>query len=357
MASTTTGTTTTTIQDSSNNIGNDDDDDGLDAWGWWRKTAAGDEAAPYSGFARGLDALAAVLAQQGPFDGVIGFSQGGAAAAMLASLLEPGRRQAFVRQRSCAACRRRGDGDGNGGGGDGGGDGDEGACCMDFPASFLAPAHAASAPASGDQGEGGEQVARGGSNAEEDERGDGSVEVAAAAAAALIHPPLKFAVIYSGFRAAPAAYAPFYAAPPPLGRTTRILHVIGRFDTVVAESRSLALVRACWAGQPHPDYHLADQNGNNRKEQSGSKMREQNVNKGRDGGAIHDTGNDNGAVSGDANATNENNAKSNVIYHPGGHFVPSQKVYLNRVADFIRECCIAATTTPATSAGAPGTSV
>jgi hypothetical protein len=36
------------------------------------------------------------LEQDGPFDGVIGFSQGAAAAAMTASLLEPGRREAFA---------------------------------------------------------------------------------------------------------------------------------------------------------------------------------------------------------------------------------------------------------------------
>lgn len=39
--------------------------------------------------------MAETIHEQGPFDGVIGFSQGGALAAMVASLLEPGRRQAF----------------------------------------------------------------------------------------------------------------------------------------------------------------------------------------------------------------------------------------------------------------------
>jgi len=36
------------------------------------------------------------LERDGPFDGVIGFSQGAAAAAMTASLLEPGRQEAFA---------------------------------------------------------------------------------------------------------------------------------------------------------------------------------------------------------------------------------------------------------------------
>ena len=36
------------------------------------------------------------MEQDGPFDGVIGFSQGAAAAAMTASLLEPGRQEAFA---------------------------------------------------------------------------------------------------------------------------------------------------------------------------------------------------------------------------------------------------------------------
>ena len=45
---------------------------------------------------RGLDHIARILEQDGPFDGVIGFSQGAAAAAMTASLLEPGRQEAFA---------------------------------------------------------------------------------------------------------------------------------------------------------------------------------------------------------------------------------------------------------------------
>lgn len=57
-------------------------------YAWWRPGAELDVDA-------GLERLAEVLDQDGPFDAVIGFSQGGAAAALVASLLEPGRREAF----------------------------------------------------------------------------------------------------------------------------------------------------------------------------------------------------------------------------------------------------------------------
>jgi hypothetical protein len=42
-----------------------------------------------------MEHIANTLEHEGPFDGVVGFSQGAAAAAMTASLLEPGRREAF----------------------------------------------------------------------------------------------------------------------------------------------------------------------------------------------------------------------------------------------------------------------
>jgi len=66
-------------------------------WAWWQ--ARQPHSAPfheYVGLDRGLEHLATILEQDGPFDGVIGFSQGAAAAAMTASLLEPGRQEAFV---------------------------------------------------------------------------------------------------------------------------------------------------------------------------------------------------------------------------------------------------------------------
>ena len=66
-------------------------------WAWWQ--ARQPHSAPfhdYVGLDRGLEHIAHILERDGPFDGVIGFSQGAAAAAMTAALLEPGRQEAFA---------------------------------------------------------------------------------------------------------------------------------------------------------------------------------------------------------------------------------------------------------------------
>lgn len=76
----------------------------VDAYGWWRRRGAC-EPYTYEGLERGFEEIAAVLRDDGPFDGVIGFSQGGAAAGMLASLLEPARRQAFEAAQSRGGMR------------------------------------------------------------------------------------------------------------------------------------------------------------------------------------------------------------------------------------------------------------
>ena len=56
-------------------------------YGWWRKFEF------FTGLPSPcLDSIYEIMEKQGPFDGVIGFSQGGALAGMLASLLEPHRR-------------------------------------------------------------------------------------------------------------------------------------------------------------------------------------------------------------------------------------------------------------------------
>ncbi|WPH01629.1 Hypothetical protein R9X50_00447900 [Acrodontium crateriforme] len=71
-------------------------DDGPEAYGWWRRKGDGqNEPFRYEGIEKGMGAVAEVLKAQGPFDGVVGFSQGGAAAGLVASLLEPGRKEAF----------------------------------------------------------------------------------------------------------------------------------------------------------------------------------------------------------------------------------------------------------------------
>ncbi|KAL2430779.1 Esterase inpF [Exophiala dermatitidis] len=72
-----------------------EDADSIEAYGWWRRSDTSDPP-EYVGLDQGLDTVAKVLATEGPFDGVIGFSQGAALAAMVASLLEgESRKQAF----------------------------------------------------------------------------------------------------------------------------------------------------------------------------------------------------------------------------------------------------------------------
>lgn len=180
--------------------------DSTDNWGWWVRKGEG-EPYTYEGMEVGLAKVAEVLKAEGPFDGVIGFSQGGALAGMVASLLEPGRIEAFASNVT------------NGG--------------MPFPASF-----------------------------EDEEASSGYVTE-------LVHAPLKFAVSYSGFGASTnVKYASFYE--PKIA--TKMLHFLGQVDTVVEESRSLRLVDACVEGAGE-----------------GAKR---------------------------------------VVYHPGGHFLPSRYVML-----------------------------
>ncbi|KAF1913812.1 serine hydrolase-domain-containing protein [Ampelomyces quisqualis] len=188
--------------------GNDEaETEEIDAWAWWRRKGQG-EPYTYEGLEVGLGKIADVLRTEGPFDGVVGFSQGGACAAMIASLLEPGRRKGFEAQYE-----------------DGG---------MRFPESF-----------------------------EKDEEG-------------VIHPPLKFAVSYSGFAA--RGKNPYHAFYEPKIKT-KMLHFLGTQDVVVEEARSLALVEAC-----------------------------------------------------------ENKEEKYVVYHPGGHFLPStQKASVSALIGFIKE--------------------
>jgi fermentation-respiration switch protein FrsA (DUF1100 family) len=67
----------------------------VEAYGWWRRSNTA-EPPEYLGLEDGMAAVAKILATEGPFDGVVGFSQGAALTAMLASLLEgPPRHEAF----------------------------------------------------------------------------------------------------------------------------------------------------------------------------------------------------------------------------------------------------------------------
>lgn len=130
----------------------------------------------YEGIEAGLDVVGGILREKGPFDGVLGFSQGGALSAMVAALLEPGRRRVFDE-----AHGKRGG--------------------MAFPGSWVDA--------------GGEGGLCGG------------------------HPPMKFAVVYSGFKATEnKLYRGFYEG----GVQTPVLHFLGGVDTVVEEARSLRLV-------------------------------------------------------------------------------------------------------------------
>jgi len=69
--------------------------DEIDCYGWWRRS---DTSNPpeYVGLEEGLAAVAETIKAEGPFDGIMGFSQGAAMAAMVTSLLEgESRREAF----------------------------------------------------------------------------------------------------------------------------------------------------------------------------------------------------------------------------------------------------------------------
>lgn len=193
---------------------------------WWRRSDTV-EPPEYVGIEKGLATVSRVLSEEGPFDGVIGFSQGAAMAAMLASLLEPSRHSAFdffsinreevevvVGNAAAPSTATQ-----------------EKAWGIPFPSSFEG----------------------------------------------LGHPPLKFAVCYSGFRAPGARYRGFYEHPK---IQTPILHVLGSLDTIVDEGRSKVLIEAC-DGDPEKE--------------------------------------------------------GKVIRHPGGHIVPSQRLYLDILARFIKD--------------------
>ena len=202
----------------------------ISAHAWWRRSTTA-EPPVYLGLDTGLESIARILSTDGPFDGVIGFSQGAACAAIVASLLEPDRRAAF-----------------------------------DY---FSDPKHAStyrttncSATTIPSESAGATPIA-------------GIPFPAAFEGVSGVHPQLKFAVCYSGFRAPGPRYRAFYERPA-IG--TPVLHVLGSLDAVVEEGRSRMLIAAC---------------------------------------------------EGDAEG------EGRVLVHPGGHFLPSQRKYLDYVAGFI----------------------
>jgi len=157
----------------------------IESFAWWRRKdpdlVKGGGAIVYEGIERGLGRIAEAIRERGPFDGVVGFSQGACAAGMVTSLLEGSRRKDWeaTRARSAEDRKQR----------------------LAFPASF--------------EGEGG--------------------------GAEAVQGPLRFAVIYSGFCAPGEMYEPFYE--PEI--TTPTLHVLGSLDTIVSEERSRTLVERC----------------------------------------------------------------------------------------------------------------
>lgn len=208
-------------------------------FGWWLRTSDG-PVVVYDGLARTFAFLAGILRAEGPFDGVIGFSQGAALAGMLASALETDR---------------------------------------EFPAAELG---LGASPFGEEEGE---------------EEEDQSAKIGQDQSATLTdhnpstnalepppsplkthphphrHPPLKFAIIYSGFLVTDPRCSAFYAGTGL--HQTPILHIRGELDSVLEESRSRALVDVCG--------------------ELGKK----------------------------------------VVVHPGGHFVPSQRPWLDAVVGFV----------------------
>lgn len=268
-----------------------------DGYGWWRRR--GDtEPYYYEGMELGLASLARTLKEEGPFDGVIGFSQGGSAAGLVASLLEPGRRHAFE-----DAARHRGG--------------------VKLPEAFWMKRKRRTTEEKHDIKDKNSQTElsrrKSGGSDNDALASEQSNKTAAAAAAneeptaqtqpksqsttdinedddiyEPIHPPLKFAVSYSGYGTLNPLYAGFFN---PRIRTP-MLHFIGSLDTVVEERRSLMLVDACEDG------------GSNGRGASGEP--------------------------GSSPSDPRNNRR--VIYHPGGHFLPSsQKQLVEALVGFIRE--------------------
>jgi Serine hydrolase (FSH1) len=68
------------------------ENDDFESYGWWRRSNTADPP-EYLGIENGLSEIAKTLTAEGPFDGVAGFSQGAALAAMISSLLEGQKRE------------------------------------------------------------------------------------------------------------------------------------------------------------------------------------------------------------------------------------------------------------------------
>ncbi|KAI2611872.1 hypothetical protein GGR54DRAFT_617119 [Hypoxylon sp. NC1633] len=160
--------------------GEEEDEDESDSWAWFRKDEA---TGAYRGFSTGMHAIARAVAAAGGVDGVCGFSQGGAVAALVASALEQS------------------------------------------PARTPPSPTPTSTPSS--------------TSAVVEEEQDWSW--VPALRAANHNKPLQFCIVYSGFYAPQPTLSWLYA--PPI--TTPSLQFVGSLDTVVEEWRSQGLVERC----------------------------------------------------------------------------------------------------------------
>lgn len=205
-------------------------EDTSDAWAWWRRDEA---TGQYRLVREGMTALAACVRDAGGVDGVVGFSQGGALAAMLASALE------HVPTTSSSP-----DDDDEKGG--------------QKQHTMTRQRRPTTAPA-----------------AAQDQQQHDDDDWLQPLRDANGGRPLKFAVVYSGFFAPDAAGLSWLYEPKV---RTPTLHFIGSLDTVVEEDRSRGLVARC----------------------------EDPV----------------------------------VVVHPGGHYVPVSKEWVNPLVGFVRQWCV-----------------
>ncbi|KAI1359088.1 serine hydrolase FSH [Xylaria arbuscula] len=159
------------------------DEDELDNWAWFRKD---DASGSYRGLEEGMRRVASSIREAGGVDGVLGFSQGGCMASLVASALEHPHR-------------------------------------TPSPPLSISTTTTTTTSSTGSPPE--EQT----SSWLEDLRAANNGQ------------PLKFCVVYSGFHATPPdlqwLFEPAIATPT--------LHFLGGLDTVVEEKRSMALVERC----------------------------------------------------------------------------------------------------------------
>ncbi|KAK7752534.1 Family of serine hydrolases 3 [Diatrype stigma] len=166
-----------------------EEEDESDNWGWWRKDEA---SGAYAGFGAAMRTVAAAIRDArggegtGGIDGVLGFSQGGCLAALVAAVLETPYR---APPPGCPSPEPTGAGAG---------------AQLEYDWSWIEELRAANG-----------------------------------------HQPLRFCVVYSGFWAPVAGLQWLYGEGEEKKISTPTLHFLGSLDSVVEESRSQALIDRC----------------------------------------------------------------------------------------------------------------